>query len=205
MEPLLTRQSGDAVQASSSRNDAEQTNAATAKSRVQSKAWQQKDKRCEDLQSPEDRAWELLLAISGAHAESFKGTQELRRLASEAQRLLQAYPVQAEPPVRRRTWVSSLWAAVRALLGTIRGLLMLVASVCHDVVSILVLAATGQAEERETEGSAAPDASEEPKARNRGAKLRKPPKGRTSFAKARLSVEGDEEEEEEDSRGCSLS
>mmetsp|Transcript_55156 Transcript_55156/g.114254 ORF Transcript_55156/g.114254 Transcript_55156/m.114254 type:complete len:196 (-) Transcript_55156:138-725(-) len=177
--------------------------AASARARA-SKA--QRSDKAKEVQSPEDRAWELLLAIAGAHAEGPKGSPELRRLAMEARQLLLDFPVKVQPP-GWRTWVGNSWSGLKVALGTVWGLLTLVASVCHDVVSILVLAATGKAEEAEpaAEDSAAePRAPSQTKARGRTAKMRKQPRG-PSAAKESAAEDEHEEEEEEDARGCCLS
>ncbi|CAE7509178.1 ANP2 [Symbiodinium microadriaticum] len=165
----------------------------------------QRSEKAKEVQSPEDRAWELLLAIAGAHAEGPKGSPELRRLAMEARQLLLDFPVKVQPP-GWRTWVGNSWSGLKVALGTVWGLLTLVVSVCHDVVSILVLAATGKAEEAEpAEDSAAePRAPSQPKARGRTTKMRKQPRG-PSAAKASAPEDEQEEEEEEEARGCCLS
>mmetsp|Transcript_116953 Transcript_116953/g.202208 ORF Transcript_116953/g.202208 Transcript_116953/m.202208 type:complete len:169 (-) Transcript_116953:70-576(-) len=52
------------------------------------------------IASAEDRAWELLLSIAGAHALGGEaGHAELANLAEEAQRLLESAPVYQRPEV----------------------------------------------------------------------------------------------------------
>ncbi|CAK9065635.1 unnamed protein product [Durusdinium trenchii] len=105
--------------------------------------------------SPEDRAWELLLAISGAHAEAgLAGRSDLRRLAAEAKRLLAEFPVEAEaePPSRQ---AMPIWLALKAVITGLWGFLCFVVTLCHDIGTVLAAAALGQepAEENSRESS----------------------------------------------------
>ncbi|CAL1152144.1 unnamed protein product, partial [Cladocopium goreaui] len=95
--------------------------------------------------SPEDRAWELLLAIAGAHAEpGVAGRSDLRRLAAEAKRLLAEFPIEeTESSTREATevasmvWMSSCWKNLKAVLSALWGFLCFVMTFCQDIITVL--------------------------------------------------------------------
>ena len=146
--------------------------------------------------SPEDRAWELLLAIAGAHAEAgLAGRSDLRRLAAEAKRLLAEFPVEAEvqQPQRQGTVIlSTTWTTMKAVALALWGFLCFVFTFCHDITTVLVAAAIG----REPSEDNARDASEHSQAKQRAA----PHKGGNVTSQANGM-----HEEEESVQKCSVS
>ncbi|CAJ1367100.1 unnamed protein product, partial [Effrenium voratum] len=155
--------------------------------------------------TPEDRAWELLLAIAGAHAQGGAGRSDLRRLAAEAKRLLAASPIEAASEPDQKARAAGLWRALVALWS----FLSLVMSVLHDIVTVLVAAAMGQQKPppEEVEQSDRPQVPDRPADRG---KLRRPKaksqKGRAvPGIQAGVADEEEEEEEEESSQSCCVS
>lgn len=148
--------------------------------------------------SPEDRAWELLLAIAGAHAEpGVAGRSDLRRLAAEAKRLLAEFPIEeTESSTREATevasmvWMSSCWKNLKAVLSALWGFLCFVMTFCQDIITVLVAAALGQEPAEDTSRASGV---ERPQAKQKSQQGRVTPQ-----------ANGIHEEEEESAQRCCI-
>mmetsp|Transcript_71307 Transcript_71307/g.126009 ORF Transcript_71307/g.126009 Transcript_71307/m.126009 type:complete len:186 (+) Transcript_71307:53-610(+) len=148
--------------------------------------------------SAEDKAWELLLDISGAHAQGGPaGRVELRKLATEARRLLAG-----APPLDVKEGLGLM-----AVLHAVFSLVTLAWAILSGVSNLLISAALGQPEPAVTpapESVPGAEAKKSPKAKS-SVKRRARPEPQLAVDDAAEEEASEDEEEEEVSKGCVVS